>query len=134
MNAESLSDALNKISGGIGDGNAPIALVSSETQVSDNILNQMKMKRDDTLEVSTTETDTIVDTPKAKEPKVITGILKGRGLDDTNTATVEMMCEESGTNFKTRCLRLRENDEAKIGRCIKINGTLPDEVRKDIFL
>ena len=127
MNAESLSDALNKISG-IGNVNAPVALVSSETQVSDNILKQMKIQRDDTLEGSATETDNIIGNQKAKEPKVITGILKGRGLDDTNIATVEMMCEESGTNFKTRCLRLRENDEAKIGRCIKINGTLPDEV------
>ena len=126
MNAETLSDALNKISG-ICNGNAPVALLSSEAQVSENIKNQAKMQRDDTLE--DIEPAAIIDTAKVKEPKVITGILKGGGLDESNCATVELMCEESGTGFKTRCIRLKENDEAKIGRCIKVNGTLPDEVK-----
>ena len=128
MNAETLSDALSKISG-ICNGNAPVALLSSEAQVSENIKNQARMQRDDTLEDTKTETDTIIDTPKVKEPKVITGILKGGGLDENKCATIELMCEESGTSFKTRCIRLKENDEAKIGRCIKVNGTLPDEVK-----
>ena len=127
MSAETLSDALTKISG-IGNGNAPVALLSSEAQVSENILKHAKMQRDDTLEERKTETDNTVENQKIKEPKVITGILKGGGLDENNSATVQLLCEESGTSFKTRCLRLRENDEAKIGRCIKTNGTLPDEV------
>ena len=129
MSAETLSDALTKISG-ISNGNPPIALVSTQEEVSKNILKHSQMQRDDTLEERKTETDTICDNQKTKEAKVITGILKGGGLDEKNSATVQMLCEESGTSFKTRCIRLRENDEAKIGRCIKTNGTLPDEVIK----
>ena len=127
MSAETLSDALTKISG-ISNGNPPIALVSTQEEVSKNILKHSQMQRDDTLEERKTETDTICHNQKAKEAKVITGILKGGGLDETNSATVQLLCEESGTSFKTRCIRLRENAEAKIGRCIKTNGTLPDEV------
>ena len=70
------------------------------------------------------------DNPQSiKENKSITGILKGGGIDHSNRATVMMICEDSGIQFDTRCLRLTENDEAKIGRCIKAGGTLPDKVQ-----
>ena len=89
------------------------------------------LKREDTL------TDECDDAQDVKENKSITGILKGGGIDHSNRATVMLICEDSGIQFDTRCLRLAENDEAKIGRCIKAGGTLPDKVQisplKDSF-
>ena len=81
------------------------------------------LKREDTL------IDECDDTQEIKENKSITGILKGGGIDHSNRATVMMICEDSGIQFDTRCLRLAENDEAKIGRCVKAGGTLPDKVQ-----
>ena len=81
------------------------------------------LKREDTL------TDEYDDAQDVKENKSITGILKGGGIDHSNRATVMLICEDSGIQFDTRCLRLAENDEAKIGRCIKAGGTLPDKVQ-----
>ena len=89
------------------------------------------LKREDTL------TDECDDAQDVKENKSITGILKGGGIDHSNRATVMLICEDSGIQFDTRCLRLAEGDEAKIGRCIKAGGTLPDKVQisllKDSF-
>ena len=126
MDANNLSEVLNQISG-IANGIAP-GTISSPSEVGDRISSYAKgMKREDTITGSDTETDTVPENQGIKEHKP-KPILKGAGLDNANSATVMLICEESGTQFKTRCLRLRENDEAKIGRCIKANGTLPDEV------
>ena len=81
------------------------------------------LKREDTL------IDECDDAHDVKENKSITGILKGGGIDHSNRATVMLICEDSGIQFDTRCLRLAESDEAKIGRCIKAAGTLPDKVQ-----
>ena len=81
------------------------------------------LKREDTL------TDEDDNAQNIRENKSITGILKGGGIDHSNRATVMMICEDSGIQFDTRCLRLAENDEAKIGRCVKAGGTLPDKVQ-----
>ena len=84
------------------------------------------LKREDTL------TDEDDNAQNIRENKSITGILKGGGIDHSNRATVMMICEDSGIQFDTRCLRLTENDEAKIGRCIKAGGTLPDKVQMSL--
>ena len=122
VDSDTLSEALSKISG-IANGLAP-GTISSEVEVDKNVLRDKKgLKREETL------TDECDDAPDIKENKSITGILKGGGIDHSNRATVMMICEDSGIQFDTRCLRLTENDEAKIGRCIKAGGTLPDKVQ-----
>ena len=127
VDASNLTEVLNQISG-IANGMAP-GTISSPTEVGENIARRAKgLEREDTFTGSVPEIDTIPETQEVKEQKAKPGILKGGGLDNINSAKVMLICEESGTEFKTRCLRLRGDDEAKIGRCIKANGTLPDEV------
>jgi hypothetical protein len=129
VDASNLTEVLNQISG-IANTIAP-GTISSLTEVGETITRhaQRGMEREDTFTGSVMEIDTAPDNQEVKEKKV-KPILKGGGLGNNNSATVMLMSEESGTHFKTRCIRLRGDDEAKIGRCIKANGTLPDEVSR----
>ena len=128
IDSDNLADTLDKISGG-GLSNGVVSdAILSESQVGENVLRhvdsrQRQMQREETL------TDPVDDCQETKELKKVTSILKGGGFDLSNRATATLICEGSGIQYNKRCLRLMENDEAKIGRCIKTGGALPDEVK-----
>ena len=95
--------------------------ILSPAQIGDKILHDTgRLEREETSSLNSNEV--------AKEQKPITGILKGGNTESISKATVTLICEESGTQFDTRNIRLLDSGDAKIGRCIK-SGALPDEVQ-----
>ena len=126
QNSENENDIVSppifgSVSGHVIANGMALGAISSEAQVGENILSRIGgLQREETI-----NNDSI---DGMKQPKSITGILKVTTPDNSCKATGTLICEESGTQFNTRNLRLFEGEEAKIGRCIR-SGALPDEVR-----